>query len=229
MKPTRKQGAPAKGLLLFCVIFSTLTLVSCASGPPEILGVEWTLESKPNPRTEDRQDDLSVFVRVHDSDGLDDIEAMWIIDDSAELSWSLGPSSWTRKSLGSDECLGASGLSMPDGEPLPPGRYRVVVADLAGNRASYDFTIAKVDDAERLPIPEWKGGRVGLVKAWPENYLLAYDAAGSLLRSAVLPASGASLASLVGTEDAKRTQAFAVYCYDPASRRGVFSKRILFR
>ncbi len=231
MRALPVPGHIARGLAALVLLCAFAALESCSSGPPEILGVEWTLESRPAQVAEDRTigDDLAVFARVHDADGMDDIEALWIINDEKELSWTFGPSSWTRKSLGSDDWLGASGLTMPDASGPPPGRYRIVVADLAGNRASYDFNLGEYDDSKGLPLPDWKDGRVGLAKPWPENYLIAYDAAGSLLRSVLLPATGGSLASLVGTVDAKRTQAFALYGYDPVARRGAFSKRILVK
>ena len=214
------------------MVFLAISLISsCASGPPEILGVEWTLESRPatNQGSRTVQEDLSVFARVHDSEGLDDIEAMWVINDASELCWTLGPSSWTKRSLGSDDWLGASGLSMPDGLQPPMGRYRLIVADLAGNRAIYEFTIGESSEANGLPSPDWKDGRISLAKAWPENYLLVYDASGSLLRSAVISMAGGSLASIAGSADAARAQAFAIYGYDAASRRGAFSKRIPIR
>jgi len=227
----RFPGRIARGTAVLGLLCAFTALESCSSGPPEILGVEWTLESRPMTGGTDRSvvDDLAVFARVHDADGMDDIEALWIINDAKELSWTFGPSSWSRKSLGSDDWLGASGLTMPDASGPPPGRYRIVVADLAGNRASYDFTLGNYDDSKGLPLPDWKEGRVGLAKPWPENYLVAYDSAGSLIRSVVFPAAGGSLASLVGTVDAKRTQAFALYGYDPVARRGAFSKRILVK
>lgn len=207
-----------------------LALVSCSSGPPEILGVEWNLETRPMAGgVRETRNDLAVFARIHDPDGVDDIESLWVIDDAAELTWHLGPSSWTKRSLGEEDWFGAAGLTMPDGSAPPPGHYRFVAADLAGNRVDYAFTISNLILAETLPVPEWKGGRVTLSARWPENYLLAYDAAGSLLRSAVLPREGGSLASIVGSVDASRTAAFAVYGYDPSNRRGAFSERISIR
>ncbi|MDA8409971.1 MAG: hypothetical protein M0001_06215 [Treponema sp.] len=228
MKASSRRGLVARISFPVAAALALLLFVSCASGPPEILGVEWTIESRPAGDSGNRSPhgDLAVFARVHDTEGMDDIEAMWILNDAAELCWTLGPSSWMNRRLGSDDWLGATGLSMPDGSAPPPGRYRAVVADLAGDRAVYEFTIDKVRPDAGLPAPEWKGGRVSLAGAWPENYLLAYDAAGGLLRSVVMSAGGGSLAALAGSADAGRTRAIAVYGYDPAKRRGAFSKRI---
>lgn len=211
----------------FVLLLSTLGFASCASGPPEILGAEWTLEERPaqNADSPGPRWSLSVFARVHDPDGIDDLEGLWVVNDRSELSWSIDASSWTKKRLGNDDWIGAGGLRMPDGSGLPAGMYRVIVADLAGNRASYEFKLEIPDQPKAPPTATWDGARVGLSSQWQENYLLAYDASGSLIRTAVLPAGGAILAVLVGSVDLPRTRAFAVYGYDQASRCGAFSRR----
>ncbi len=73
------------------------------------------------------------------------------------------------------------------------------------------------------------GERLDLVDPWAENYLLAYDAGGNLIRNAAMKGGGLNLASLIGTADAARCSAIGVYGYDPASRRGGYSARMAIR
>lgn len=204
-------------------------LSACASGPPEILGVEWTTTLRPGASGKTQMWGLDVFARVHDPDGTDDIESMWVVDEQAELSWSLDSSTWTLRRLGDDDWMGAVGLRMADGSPLPAGRYRVEVADLAGNRASYEFKLEAADRGLEAPSVSLSDGLVKIAGAWPENYLLAYDAGGNLLRSSQFRGKSSSLAALVGTADESRTFAVAVYGYDAAARRGAYSTRIRVR
>ena len=231
MKFPRNLRRAIRALGLAAIVVAPLLATACASGPPEILDVEWTLEERPtaDEAASSTRDSLAVFARVHDPEGMDDIEAMWVIDDNAEIFWSLDPSSWTKKTLGDDTWLGASDLTMHDGSVPPPGMYRVVVADLAGDRVSTEFKLDTGGASKTLPKADWRDGSVDVSTSWPENYLLAYDAAGGLIRDAVIGGKGGGLASLVGTIDAARTRAFAVYGYDPASRTGAFSARVRVR
>lgn len=225
-KPFRR-GPPALLPGLACLLS---LLVSCTSGPPEILGLEWTVEERPPSSAAGAPGgSLAVFARVRDPDGIEDLDSLWVINDEAELDWRLGPSTWTRRELGEDEWIGAADLRMPDGSAPPPGRYRLLLADLAGNRAGYDFKIEVPAKVLPPPEPSWNGSRVGLSRPWPENYLLAYDGSGALIRGSSLPPGGADLEALVGSADAARTQAFAVYGYDQAARRGAYSPRIRTR
>ncbi|HUX38238.1 MAG TPA: hypothetical protein VMV44_10095 [Rectinemataceae bacterium] len=230
----RKRSGSKTGLgrlSALSTLLLSLAIGSCSSGPPEILGVEWTTETwagRPG-AAEGGHESLAVFASVHDPDGIDDIEGMWVIEDGAELSWALDASSWTKRSLGGVDWLGAADLSMPDGSAPPPGLYRVLVSDFAGNRAEYQFKLEKGKKTKAPPRVSLNGNSLELGNPWPENYLLAYDAGGNLIRSAVMKTGGGSLASLVGSADAARSTAVGVYGYDPGSRSGAYSARMAIR
>jgi hypothetical protein len=220
--PSRPGPVLAVPLLLLL-----LGLASCTGGPPEILRVEWNLETRPIGSSS--YESLSVFADVRDPDGPEDIEAMWILSDRGECYWTLGGSTWTRQTEGGDTWIGAADLALPDRGPLPRATYRVVVGDLAGGRSESQFKL-EADTAEKAP-PRLAvlGNTITIDSMWGENYLLAYDAAGANLRTAVIGGRTGKLDALLGTVDAGRAATVAVYGYDAAARRGSFTARVKTR
>ncbi|MFZ4615702.1 MAG: hypothetical protein ACOYM2_05805 [Rectinemataceae bacterium] len=220
----RNRGRRGGSLMALVSAWAFVALSGCSSGPPELLRVDWILETRPEgPQS---HESLSVFADVRDPDGIEDLEAIWIINDQAEILWSLDSSTWASRSVGGDTWLGSADLTMADRGPIPRGQWRLVVADLAGNRVSQDFLVAPDLAGKAAPRALFEGGKLRLAARWPENFLLAYDGAGALIRTVVIPAGTVELERLVGTADYPRIQALAVYGFDSPANRGGFSPRI---
>ncbi|MEI6387394.1 MAG: hypothetical protein WCQ50_12205 [Spirochaetota bacterium] len=218
------RGRRGSSLLVLAFAWAFSAFTACSSGPPEVLRVEWILESRPE--ASQSHESLSVFADVRDPDGIEDLEALWIINDQAEILWSLDSATWTSRSVGGDTWLGAADLAMADRSPIPRGQWRLIAADLAGNRVSYDFTLRAEPSGKAAPLPHLEGGKLRIGGRWPENFLLAYDGVGALIRTVVIPAGSVELERLVGTADFPRLQALAVYGFDAPANRGSFSPRI---
>jgi len=124
-------------------------LLSCGGEPPELRAVEWRLELRP--AEGGAYESLSVFANIRDSDGIEDIEALWLVADGAELSWTIDDSKWLRRDEGGETWMGAAGLAMGDYGSLPRGDYRLVAADLAGRRAERRFTLEATGALPPLP------------------------------------------------------------------------------
>jgi hypothetical protein len=127
---------PPAAVLLAAVI---LLLPSCAGQPPEILRVSWQINL-----VEDRDQGLvyaalSLFVKPHDPDGIDDLGELYLINDKEELYWALDSTTWLKSGSGADTWIGANGIRLPDGSPLPAGEYRILLRDVGG--ASTEQTI----------------------------------------------------------------------------------------
>ena len=124
-------------------------LLSCGGEPPELRAVEWRLELRPTGTGS--YESLSVFANIRDSDGIEDIEALWLVADGAELSWTIDDANWLRRDEGGETWIGAAGLAMGDYGNLPRGDYRLVAADLAGRRAERRFTLEATGALPPLP------------------------------------------------------------------------------
>lgn len=85
---------------------------------------------------------LTVFARVSDADGLEDLAALFVMNDQAQLFWRLTPQDWVIDRSGAGVWIGSTALAMPEDEPVPAGVYRVIVQDVAGQTAEVRFRIA---------------------------------------------------------------------------------------
>jgi hypothetical protein len=134
MSLLRRLPLPAAVLLA-----AGLLLTACVGQPPEILRVTWQLNL-----VEDREQGLiytalSLFVKPNDPDGIDDLGELFLINDKEELYWTLDSTTWLKSGSGADTWIGASGIRLPDGSPLPAGEYRILLRDVGG--ASTEQTI----------------------------------------------------------------------------------------
>jgi len=209
-------------------------LLSCSGSVPEILAVEARVELRPNggERLEGgapgagSYESLSVFGNIKNSDGLDDIEALWVVDDADELSWRLADTNWSALSESGESWIGASGLTMADYGPIPRGEYRLIAANLAGKRAEYKFRVSSGDKARPLPTLSQGDSRLSLSSLWPQNFLLAYDGAGALIASRPIGAGNIDLNASLGPENAIRAAALGVYGSDATQLLGAYSWRM---
>ncbi len=89
-RATHLTGAAA----LFAV---ALALFSCSGAPPRIAGIYRELAVVDNRTLNTRYEQLSVFVQPEDEDGFSDLAHLYLINDRAQLFWSLSPDTWERR------------------------------------------------------------------------------------------------------------------------------------
>jgi hypothetical protein len=118
---------------------SLLLLPACVGQAPEILRISWQINL-----VDDREQGLvyaalSLFVKPNDPDGIDDLGELFLINDEEQLYWGLDSTTWLKSGSGADTWIGANGIRLPDGSPLPAGEYRILLRDVGG--ASTEQTI----------------------------------------------------------------------------------------
>lgn len=204
-----------------------LPLLSCSGSVPEILAVEARVELRPakSAGAAGNYESLSVFGNIKNSDGLDDIEALWVIDDADELSWKLTDTNWTALSESGESWIGAAGLAMADYGPIPRGEYRLIAANLAGKRAEFKFRVSSGDKTRPLPSLSLDASTLSVNSAWPQNFLLAYDGAGALIASKPVGAGKLDLNASLGPENAIKAASLGLYGYDSTQLLGAYSWR----
>lgn len=141
LHPTGRSGRGvllrAAGVVgLFCV------LAACEVAAPEAHELFWKRVVFADLRQGRTYETLTLFARVSDADGLEDLDAMYVMNDQAQLFWRLTPEDWVVDRSESGTWIGSTALAMPEDEPLPAGVYRVIVQDLAGQTAADSFRIA---------------------------------------------------------------------------------------
>jgi hypothetical protein len=217
------RSAPLAALCL------AIALGSCGTKAPSLATVECRVDNRPLPGEEGSYESLSVFGCVRGDDGLDSLSELWITNDDAALAWKLDGGDWTKVKEGGDTWIGATALASPDFKTLPRGDYKLILVDLAGQRAEKGFSMAEESPKKEAPALSRSGNAFSIVSAWPENLVLGFDAAGTLIASPGAAGGTRSLASVFGQEIAGRVATVGAYGYDPSLRAGAYSRRISAR
>ncbi len=123
---------------------------------------------------------LSVFLGASDPDGQEDLSSFAVINDEAQLFWSVDSKTWVSSTAEGESWIGTNGLSMPDGAPFPEGTYRVLLSDVGGDTAEETFSLPGGRPAPAkavYPAVSVKGGtiRVATKLADPEVWVYSRD------------------------------------------------------
>jgi hypothetical protein len=116
-------------VLLLIIVFG---LAACSDNPPEIMQISWQVMLFNDRESGFSYQKLSLFVNIQDEDGIKDIGALYLINDTKEMFWSLDESNWEMTQKGNATWIGSNALTMPSSEHFPTGKYRVYLEDLSG-------------------------------------------------------------------------------------------------
>ncbi len=136
----RRAGGAA--LLTAIVLGPLCLLAACEAAAPEAHELFWKRVVFEDLRLGRTYETLTVFARVSDADGLEDLEALFVMNDQAQLFWRLTPQDWVIDRSAVGIWIGSTALAMPEGEGVPAGIYRVIVQDAGGQIAEVGFQIA---------------------------------------------------------------------------------------
>jgi len=117
-------------------------LPACEVAAPEAHELYWKRVVFADLRQGRTYETLTLFARVSDADGLEDLDGLYVMNDQSQLFWRLTPETWVVDRSASGTWIGSTALAMPEDEPLPAGAYRVIVQDIAGQTAEITFRIA---------------------------------------------------------------------------------------
>ena len=138
-----KQHRRRTAVVRAAVVLGPLCLLTaCEVAAPEAHELFWKRVMFTDLRVGHTYETLTVFARVSDPDGLQDLDALFVINDTAQLFWRLTPQDWVVDQANDGTWIGSTALAMPENESLPSGIYRAVVQDIAGQTAELRFQIA---------------------------------------------------------------------------------------
>ncbi len=175
-------GDLARGLRVAAAIAAALALLSCTGAPPEILYPDAQLSLVLDPSTGEIAEVLRLFVAARDPDGADDPARIYLVHDPAQLSWEMDRTTWAHVEHAGDHWYGMPDLRMPDGEPLPRGRYRIILEDaaLARDEIELYLTANPIDPGEPFPRLRIEGD--SLIVEYPSDVILrVYNRSGRML------------------------------------------------
>ncbi len=205
-------------ILIGIILIGTLIPISgCTGKPPEIVRVFWQINLVDDQEKDILYQSLTLFVQANDPDGFEDLEEIYLINDSEELFWCIDSESWLKSTSGDATWIGSSTISMPDGSPLPAGEYRILLQDIGGDEAEQTiFLKPSLLKAYRRYIPSVsiENGEI-LVSGRADSYALwLYNKDQNYFRSLPVESKSVSIQEIVRTNNAlKEGFSFRVYTY----------------
>ena len=132
-----------------CALLMSVLWIGCTGAAPEIIEVKNTLVYRYESQRSFFTEELSLFARISDDDGIDDIQYVYLIHEDLELYWTLTPQNWSRLTHDEAEWIGSRTLRMANDAYMPRGRFRLEVVDYGGKR---DMTSISIPQS--LPIDQ---------------------------------------------------------------------------
>lgn len=128
--------------------------VGCTGNPPEIAVLVPQLNLYQDTELDQTYEKLSVFLRVNDPDGFEDLESLYIIQDNTELFWSIPVDGWLTAGNDTETWIGSNSVIMHDYSSFPRGTYRIIIQDLGGDTTEKSFVLSQATmDLSRKPHP----------------------------------------------------------------------------
>lgn len=153
-----------------------------------------------------------------DEDGIEDLEAVALVQDAEELYWKIRRDQWEWKPFGGGKWAVCSGILSQPGRPFPRGEYRVVVTDMAGYRAEREFSVRAEPFKVTFPSIQKKDGTLVLNPGSGSTILVLTSSAGTILGSFPLKRGENPLQPILASP-AIRTQAKEFFLYSKTSDR----------
>jgi hypothetical protein len=201
--------------LFFILIMVLALLIGCSDNPPEIIRVSWQVILFNDRESGLRYQKLSLFVQVKDEDGVKDIGALYLIQDDAELFWKLNEDTWELVNKGSETWIGSNALSMPKGEAIPTGKYRIFLEDLSGQN---DVTFLNINNdnvnTTQAKIPEAyiNGDKIFIQGIYDLYELWVYDKNNRFFTAFPIDKNGLKT-EVITTKDETLKDGFSYYVY----------------
>lgn len=211
---------------LFAAAALFVVLTSCSTAPPQILQTFWQVTYVHDRIAGTSYERLSLFLHVSIPDGISDLDSIYVLNDKAQLYWKLTPVDWVSSDQSGELWVGSNRIEMPDRSDLPSGSYRVILSNLAGERALGDFFIS----AEKLnpktapfPVASVSNGEITVQSTLSDVWLWVYDLAGQLVGAQKLQSAPVSLQSLLPSGLAGSSYKIYAYGFDPSCGCGLLS------
>jgi len=176
----------------FCAFAAVFLSVSCTNSKPEI--AYGFLQMVMYQGDDGPQEYFTFFIIPEDSDGIDNLDELYLYHDREQLIWKMKSDEWINHVQDGKTWIGTRSLSGIN-NTLPSGVYRAVLVNKGGEKAERNFTF---DAAVRHPFPELEisGGVYTVRSAWPSNSLVCYDRSGNFLSTIALTSLSGSVSDL---------------------------------
>lgn len=186
-----------KGIPLILLIL--LLLHSCAGEPPEIIQTLGQRNFVKDPITGNITEYFSLLIQANDSDGLEDLVEIYLIQDEEEIFFRIDSENWIKKEKDGEFWLGSNGFTMPDRRSIPSGLYRVLLLDKSGERDEKEIYLFPAETKGiKFPSVRISEETISISDSQEALLLLVYDSVNNFLGSQDLGTNPLPLSSLPG-------------------------------
>ncbi|MBN2444785.1 MAG: hypothetical protein JXJ04_25740 [Spirochaetales bacterium] len=220
-------------LILITILLLILFLGSCSRKAPEIYDYYWQINIIDDVETKRTYEKLSLFVSVHDDDGIEDIEKIYLLHDEEELFWEINSQVWNNSDLQGETWIGSNGIRMNDYSDIPEGEYRILLQDISGEYDEKTFLLKRPDVKKSniiFPRPEMKEEKL-FVKGMSSVYSLwIYDRKWNHIPPTYeIKKSGFDLRKILSRKkELEGGFYYYLYIFDSSIKRGLISGPFFF-
>ncbi len=160
--------------------------MSCTEHKPQIVDTFWQINLRHNPATHEMQEELSLYVTGDDSDGMEDLKALYIINDQHHRYWNILASEWDTHQIREEQWVGSSRLVNGRKPHWDRGVYRLILMDTGGSQDERDINInSNIFEWQSIPFPSIQVSHEGIrIEGDQREYLIFYyDVDGTLISS----------------------------------------------
>ncbi len=148
-KPTTKKTV----FFHFFCISVVLFCLACSDASPSI---DQSLAKRLislNTKTGIVSQQLAVFSVFRFADGAKNLQSMYILNDNLQILWNVSGKDLQFIEHFDRKYVGNANLAFVSGEPIPNGKFRVVLYDRAGHKAQSEFAVPRTDNDPLSMIP----------------------------------------------------------------------------
>jgi len=160
-------------ILIWWLLFS-----ACVGSAPNISEIRSALVFRSDPSAGAPFESLSIYALVADTDGIHDLDEMYVLHDEEALFWKVTSEEWDIDESEDMVWIGSHLLRAPHARILPRGEYRLQIYDRAGEIATRDFFIfenSTVDDLQsEFPTISYDNGSLNLSSEYDDNIVRWY-------------------------------------------------------
>jgi hypothetical protein len=194
-------------ILILC-IGAWMILGACSDNPPAILQHEWRITLFYNRLLGVSYQKLSVFIRAEDEDGSEDLGALYIINDDAELFWTVEPENWEKVQNQGKPWIGTNSIVMPDSITFPVGSYRILLEDKSGKVVETSFYLKRQNietTVSHMPQSSNNGETIQITGSIDSPEVWVYDANDNFLFNFIVQEMSIPLETIISKNNALKS------------------------
>lgn len=192
---------------------------SCSDAPPRLDYLEIFPVSVHRPATGLYDLNLRVLAQVHDDDGYNSLESMYIVNDQRRLYWLSERDEWLLEDQDAENWILLPELLVPHRRDLA-GEYRAILVDSSGSQVERTFFIHDFTPDQKMhPALRVEQDQIIIDSPFNEHRIQVYSAGGRFISS-----TRHTSETVMWNEISGENESVSIYVMNLMPENGVFYK-----